>query len=158
MALVWRDQCKLFNKQQRKSSLKHPIQLGRNLTIYLTDEGREQLTVANWLRAHDIFFLHVPNESKRHRLEAITLKLLGLTPGASDILIFDTPPNHPNKKGFCLEMKSLTGKPTENQISWQATMAGKGWVNAICYGAEDALNILKLAGYAKDCKCPYCRM
>ncbi len=151
MTLVWRGKKPFTLKNPRKSALKHPVQLSRNLTLYLTDEGLEQLQVANWLRFHNIMFLHIPNESRRHKLEGITLRLLGLTSGAFDILIFDTPPNYPDKKGFALEMKAKKGaKPTDNQVNWQSQITKRDWLTAICYGAEEAIKVLEDAGYGQS--------
>lgn len=139
-------------RKPRKSGLKHRVPYGR-MTLLFTDEGIESLAVANWLRAIGVMFLHVPNEGKRHRLEAISMKLLGLKPGAADYLIFDVPPNRSDAKGVCLEMKSLTGKPTENQLNWRDEIEKRGWIYMCCNGGEQAINSLKLLGYgAKPCK------
>lgn len=157
MSIVWRGQTKSPIKRQRKSALKHPVQLSKGMTLYFTDEGMEQLRTANFLRAHNIDFIHIPNESKRSRLEMISLKLLGLTPGACDILIWDTPPKYPDKKGIAIEMKSKNGKVTDLQAQFQAKLVQKGWLTSVCYGADQAIKCLKEAGYALNCRCPYCR-
>src|SRR5208337_2025938 len=133
--------------KKRASALKHIVQYGR-MKLRFSDEGMEQLAVANWLRANGIFFLHVPNEAKRHRLEAICLKMLGLEPGAADILIFDTPPLHPGYvKGVAIEMKSKTGKATDNQTAWLKQMDRRDWLCYVCNGADEAIKQLTELGY-----------
>ncbi len=133
-------------KKPRASALKHAVKYG-NMTLRFTDEGIHSLTVANWLRTYNIFFLHIPNESKRHRLEAICLKLLGLLPGAADYLIFDSPPNRPDAKGVALEMKSLTGKSTDNQREFRDEIEKRGWIYMCCNGQDEAIKSLMLLGY-----------
>ncbi len=131
-----------LTKTIRKSPYKHKVN-----GICFTDEGLEQYTVAEWLRAHKIMFLHIPNEARRDRRLGMMLKMLGLEAGASDILIFDSPPKHASLKGVAIEMKTKKGKPTSSQIEWLEKISLRGWSIAICYGADDAISLLKSLGY-----------
>lgn len=135
-------------RKTRKSALKHPIQYGR-ATINLTDEGLEQYTVVCWLRAHNIRFIHVPNEARRHGLEMLMLHALGAVPGASDLLIFDHPPEKPEYCGVAIEMKSKTGKETENQTDFRLMLQDCGWYTACCKGADEAIRLLVALGYGR---------
>jgi hypothetical protein len=134
-------------KNKRRSALKHALNLGKGLTLYFTDEGIEQKTVADWLRWRRIMFIHPANEARRHRLEAISLKLLGLEPGVADIIIFDTPPHRPHMKGCCIEMKSAKGKPTSAQVAWLDEAEKRGFLVCICYSADEAIGWLQGLGY-----------
>lgn len=134
------------DKKPRASALKHIVQYGR-MRLRFTDEGIESLAVAQWMTAHGLFYIHIPNEGKRNRLEAICMKMLGLDPGAADYLIFDSPPKDPSAKGTAFEMKSKTGKITDNQITWLKKIIGYKWVSFVAYGADDAIQKLTELGY-----------
>ena len=135
-------------KKKRASALKHPVKYGR-ATIKLTDEGLEQFTVAEWLRAHRINFFHVPNEARRHGLEKLALHALGAVPGVADLIILDPPPNLPQCCGTALEMKSRKGKATSAQIAWLVEAHKRGWYAVICRGADEAIKVLEMAGYGQ---------
>ena len=134
-------------KKPRASAFKHTIYRMGRVEIKVTDEGLEQFNVAEWLRFHKIPFLHPANEARRNRLLGIMLKLLGLEPGAADLIIFRTPPRFPDKKGVAIEMKSLTGKATKDQMAWLDMVEREGYVTAICPGAWAAINLLEELGY-----------
>jgi hypothetical protein len=135
-------------KKKRRPALRHPVKVGGQ-TIYLTDEGLEQYTVAEWLRAYKVKFLHVPNEGKRHPKEGMMLKMLGLEPGASDFLIFSMSPQLAQCPGICLEMKTATGVATENQLTFLREMRCLGWLTFIAYGANAAIEFLENHGYGR---------
>jgi hypothetical protein len=137
--------------RKRASALKHEITVrtdnGKTVTVKLTDEGLEQYNTAEWMRLYRLSFLHIPNEGRRNPREGLALKILGLTPNASDFLIFTIPPRFPHAPGVCLEMKSLTGKATPGQTEWLAGMASLGWITKIAQGANEAINFLEWLGY-----------
>ena len=113
-------------------------------------EHSEQVMVVRKLRSAKVWFCAVPNGGKRNRGEAIKLTQEGVSRGAPDLLIFDPPPNHPDKVGVALEMKrqgcdeSNLGR---NQVKWLAALKERGWLTLVGYGARDALAKLQLAGY-----------
>lgn len=81
-------------------------------------------------------YLSVPNEGKRSVMQAARLKALGMTPGASDILLL--------RGGWCgvIEMKSRTGKQSENQKEFQAWCVSNCVPYALCRSCDEALLML----------------
>lgn len=137
--------------KKRSSSLRFDtgIRLGRT-PILLNEEGMHQWTVIRWLQERGISHLHPANEDKRGILTGFVLKLLGLRPGAPDILIFDPPPAYPGKVGFAIEMKSMKGKPTAPQLLFLEELRSRNWLTAVCYGQENAIQDLRQAGYDRN--------
>ena len=127
---------------------KHLFRVGR-LTLATTEEGMHQLAVAQWLRTQRVMFLHIPNGARRNVREGLLLKLLGLETGAADILIFDSPPLRKEFKGLALEMKSLKGTLQATQRDWLCRLEEKGWLTAVCKGADAAIRTLIEMGYRK---------
>jgi hypothetical protein len=137
-------------KKKRATAFKHRVTTkvnGKFVTVFLTDEGIEQLAVADFCRLFKINFLHVPNERKTSPQDGFMLKLLGLTPSASDLIILTTPPLLPCKKGVVIEMKSATGKPTPDQLAWQEQAERDGFLAKICYSGRSAIDWLISLGY-----------
>lgn len=134
-------------KKPRRSPFKYGVKCGRNFTVHFGEEGSHCLTVADFLRQNGVTFIHVPNERKSTKHDIVALKMLGMEPGASDYLIFNTPPNFPHFKGLALEMKAPKGRTTANQEQWQQKIKECGWMVAVCYGASDAIDVLTAAGY-----------
>ena len=70
-------------------------------------------------------------------LQAIINKRLGVRAGVSDVLAFH------NKKLYCLELKSDTGKLTPAQKAYIMAMAAQGAYCDVAYGLDDALRIFE---------------
>lgn len=150
---------------KRASALKHQITVNlpgkKAVTIRMTDEGLDQYTTAEWLRLHKIEFLHIPNERKSSPQEGLMMKLLGLEPGASDLLIFTPPPRFPNAPGVAMEMKAKArqkkdgtpgkGVVSDDQVEWLARMEALGWVTRVAFGFDDAIKFLAWLGYGRRC-------
>ena len=68
------------------------------------------------------------------------LKLEGCSPGVPDLCV-----PIPNKKyhGLFIEMKYGKNKPTAYQKEWIEYLNGVGYLAVVCYGADEALDILK---------------
>lgn len=159
----WWKQGKKAGAPKRASALKHsitiPVPGGRRavVTVRFTDEGLDQYNTAEWLRLHRIKFLHIPNERKSSPQEGLMMKLLGLEPGASDLLIFTPPPRFPNAPGVAMEMKSKarqkkdgtarSGAVSDDQTEWLAGMDALGWVTRVAFGFDDAIKFLTWLGY-----------
>ena len=125
------------------------IRLGRT-PILLNEEGMHQLAVVRWMTERGIFFTHPANEAKRSRIEGFVLGLLGLTPGAADIIIWDPPPAYPGKIGMAIEMKSPSGKLSDTQKIFLKKLEARNWATFVCFGAENAIKELIAAGYDSD--------
>ena len=112
-------------------------------------ELQEQIEVVRELKAIGLLYCAVPNGGKRHRGEAIKLKASGTVAGVPDILIFDAPPNG-GAVGTALEMKRADrkmGSVSKAQKYWLAQLEERGWLCLVGFGADDAFDKLKAAGY-----------
>lgn len=114
-------------------------------------ENQEQRAIVKWLRLHHVlkdYFLKLNNEGRRSEAEGWNLKLMGLRPGASDLLIFyPTPKYH----GLFLEVKRARKySPSEQQTdTWIAQeeflqcVRTVGFAGERCYGFDNAIEIVE---------------
>ena len=124
-------------------------------------EEQEQREVVKFLTLAGVRFCHVPNGGKRGRIEAAIFKGLGVQAGVPDLLIFDPPPFHvsrydrqPRYIGTAIEMKARKdqvpgAKPTQAQRQWLDALRERGWFTAVCYGAGEAIDLLRGVGYGE---------
>lgn len=135
-------------KKKRASPLKYQVNYG-GYKFRLSEEGMCCLPFADWLRAHKIKFLHIPNEGKRHPLEGLAQKALGLNPSASDYLILSKVPLHPEARGVFIEMKTLKGTATEGQLKFLDSVKEEGNIGTVCYGCDDAIKFMESLGFGR---------
>ena len=121
-------------------------------------EHREQVAVVKVLRDSDAVFASSLNGlrlSPRLRLKA---KAEGMELGEPDLCIYNPPPAFPGKVGTMLEMKVPGLKPkTDRAMRWSgakphqrerlALLERLGWHCIVGYGAIDAIEKLRAAGY-----------
>lgn len=121
-------------------------------------ERDEQVQVAQFLDAvfGDTNWCHVPNERSSKR-QAGRLSEEGAKSGVPDILIFKTPLPDPSvfyphpPKGVAIELKRRSRKSTGDaqagasvtQKLWIESMRRNGWIAEICYGADEAIGLVK---------------
>lgn len=77
-------------------------------------EARLQRTVVQHLLLNDAFFMSIANEGKRSPIMGHELKLMGMLPGAADLLIVV------DGKAHFLELKSPDGVQSASQRDFQA--------------------------------------
>lgn len=104
-----------------------------------TSETAEQITVAQYLEAKGICYIHVPNEGKRSLAVARILKAMGLKPGFPDLLILEPQGQY---HGLAIEMKTKTGKVSKNQATWLRQLRKKGYAAYVGRGADQAIEII----------------
>lgn len=109
------------------------------------------------LRGAGVAFFHLYNpgtmtphaRAKAKALGATSPKgspLLGGT-GVPDLMII-TPPPCGGYVGAALELKAPHGRARPEQREWLARLASIGWATAVVYGEAEALERLRLWGYA----------
>lgn len=107
------------------------------------NEQMEQICFFDYVRLHkelEPYVFSIPNEGKRNYYNARMLISAGLKKGVSDIFVaLPVPPYH----GMFIEMKSVKGKPTKEQVKFQQDVMGKGYMAVICYGAQQAIKVLQ---------------
>lgn len=112
-------------------------------------EHAEQVVVVRYLRAAGILHCAIPNGGYALSPQAgARMVAAGLSKGAPDLILFESPPNAPGNRGVAIEMKRVGGeKPAPEQLAWHVELEARGWVVLVCYGAVEALTELKRLGY-----------
>lgn len=82
---------------------------------------------------------HIPNGGKRDSIEARHLKLQGVKSGVPDLCL---PVARGNYHGLYIEMKTKTGRPSDNQKWWIAELNDQRYKAVICHGWEEAKQCL----------------
>ena len=109
-------------------------------------EAIEQEIVIRWCEVQSCkhkelgLIYHCPNGGKRNRLEATALKRQGVKAGVPDLCL---PVARNNFHGLYIEMKVGNNTCTENQKKWLRRLKEEGYKTIVCYGADEAIEILK---------------
>lgn len=103
------------------------------------DEASEQIAVVQYCALKGIPVAHVPNEGKRSVVYGSRLKEMGLSCGFPDLVI---PEPRKGYHGLFIEMKTRTGKATEDQKKWLSRLSKSGYLAALCHGFEEAREII----------------
>ena len=127
----------------RKHSVTRP--LGATAVIKVT-ETQHQQALYHWWRLYartqklpEKAFIHSPNEGKRSYKAAAVLQSEGMQKGVPDIFI--AVPNA-DKHGLWIELKTQTGRPTQEQKAYIALLQEQGYEAAICRGWEAARDLI----------------
>ena len=118
-----------------------------NLRYTKRSEDTEQIAVVQWANWNcskwpelELLF-HCPNEiGTRSRSDGVRLKQMGVKPGIPDLLL---PVEKGAYSGLCIEMKYDRGALQESQKRKLRLLAEQGRYCAVCYGAEEAVKVLK---------------
>jgi hypothetical protein len=116
-------------------------------------EDKEQEVVFAWAAYHpELRWMHsIPNGGKRNPREAVRLKKQGQTNGVSDVFL----PMQSNIEaangvvycGLYIEMKRRKqdgpSRVTKDQQDFMDYATVEGYKCAVCYGAEEAIDIIK---------------
>ena len=111
-------------------------------------ESEEQRILFQWralqLHAHpDLRLLfHVPNEGRRSYATGARMKAEGMTKGVPDLWL---PVARGAYHGLVIELKRRDrsrSRISPEQRKWISDMTEQGWCAAVCYGAEDAIDLI----------------
>lgn len=109
-------------------------------------EATEQEALITWCRIFESRYpelemiYHVPNGGSRNRIEAANLKRQGVKAGVPDLCL-PVPEN--GYHGLYIEMKFGKNKTTKDQEEWLKRLSQYGYKTAVCYGAEEAREVIK---------------
>lgn len=95
-------------------------------------------TVIDGIRIGD-YLIHIPNEGKRGPKAAKDAKRLGLRAGVPDLFLA-LPRGH--YAGLWIEMKSMTGMPTSEQVEWLNKLKKEGYSVFLAQGFDKAKYII----------------
>lgn len=120
------------------------------MTRYERDEQRD---VAAYLDARGLLYSAIPLGGHKSRRMGANRRSQGAKPGVPDLLIFDVPPARPRARGVAIELKRANlrglaaGQPSDDQQRWLTALEARGWVTAVCYGAREAVRLLRELGW-----------
>lgn len=103
------------------------------LCIALMDYIRRQYPVERK------YWFHVPNGGHRHRVTAALFKRLGVMPGVSDYHCMLPSGAWPS---LWLEIKTDTGRPSDEQLEFLASARYAGHFAVVAYGWDEAKAII----------------
>lgn len=107
----------------------------------LRGEDSEMSVIYDWVNVcTDLPFIRIENARKCTPGLGAKLKRLGVRKGVSDIFI---PRANKSFHGLFIELKTLTGRPTKEQINFLIQMIDEGYQAMVCYGAEQAIKEIK---------------
>jgi len=110
-------------------------------------ESEEQKKVIQYLqyRYPKVLFTASPAGVKLPIITAMNLKKIGCKAGVPDLLIFEP---RQGKNGLMIELKtpkssySNKGRLSKNQIEWIDRLHNRGYEAVVCYGFDEAKNII----------------
>ena len=111
-------------------------------------EHDEQAAVCSWLDITypDVLYWANPNgawlagNASKRAAQMNKLKAEGLLPGVSDLTVFEPRPPY---SCLFLEMKTRSGRPTDNQLWFLRQVEARGAFGAVAYGFEEAKEIIE---------------
>jgi hypothetical protein len=111
-------------------------------------EFAESKTFMDWCRLKGLPIIHIANERFCSPFYGRKLKELGVKRGFPDYFL---PIAKHNYYGLMIEMKrKKVFKISEAQATWLSYLEEQGYATAICFGFDDAVNIIE--GYMNDIK------
>ena len=82
----------------------------------------------------------IPNGGHRYKAVAVKLAAEGLKSGVPDVHL---PVARGGYHGLYIEMKYGRNKPSDHQEAWLRALAGQGYKTAVCWGFEQAKQIIE---------------
>ena len=116
-----------------------------NMKYAIRSEDTEQINVIAWARWNERLhpelrmLYHIPNGGSRNKAEAVKLKQMGVLAGVPDLHL---PVPKGIYNGLYIEMKYADRRIEKAQREFLKAAAGHGYYCAVCYGTEEAINIL----------------
>ena len=87
------------------------------------------------------WLIHIPNGGRRPRGEAGKLKALGVKKGVPDFVLPFPSPNA-RWSGFAVELKSPTGRLSQEQQDWLAKMVSHGWMTGVARNLDEFIDLV----------------
>ena len=104
-------------------------------------ESQEQRQLIQWCRTDPRlqYMFHIPNETTEGVRWVIRNRQLGVKSGVPDLMLpIPAGPYH----GLFIEMKSKTGRASENQKRWIQALTDLGYKAVICKGWIEARDVI----------------
>lgn len=104
-------------------------------------EAQEQITVIEYCDLKGIPCFHIPNGGARNPREGAHLKRQGVRRGVPDLCI---PVSRGVYHSLYIEMKTLKGRPTQEQKEWISALREFGHCAYVCKGADAAIKLIDM--------------
>lgn len=109
-------------------------------------ETQEQIALIKWTQQPSVrqvypelaLLFHIPNE-RPDKVQASILKKMGVKRGVPDLCL---PVPAGKYHGLFLEMKTPSGRASNDQLWWQEHLQANGYASHICHGWKDATEVL----------------
>ena len=108
-------------------------------------EFSEQVEVMDWARSNqntypDLKYLfHIPNGGFRDVITGSRMKRAGVKKGVPDLFL---PMGNHLWHGLWIEMKSVKGVQSDEQIDWENFLERQGYKAVVCYTGKEAIKVL----------------
>lgn len=111
-------------------------------------EAQEQICVIRWSQQPDIrrkwpelaMLFHVKNETREGACAVMHDKAMGVKRGVPDLFL---PAPHGKYHGCWIEMKTDTGRASNDQKWWGEHLQAQGYFWAVCHGWRAAVDALQ---------------
>lgn len=103
-------------------------------------EAGEQSAFVSYVEWRGFPIFHIPNGGSRNAIEAANLKRQGVRAGVPDLCI---PVARKGFHGLYIEMKTRTGRVSENQKRWLELLNTEGYRAEVAKGYEAAVRIFE---------------
>ena len=111
-------------------------------------EAQHQTMVLKWTQQPSIrakwpelsLLFHVPNERHCTPQQGKNLQRMGVKRGVPDLCL---PVSKGRYNGLFIEMKTETGKTTDDQEWWGERLLAHGYMWEVCHGWESAVRVLE---------------
>ena len=110
------------------------------------EESDNAIALMQWAELRSValpqlaYLFHVPNGGRRNVIEAQRMKREGVKAGVPDYLL---PWRVGDRVGVAFELKSLTGRITNDQVWWLSHYANQGWLSFIARDWQVAASTLE---------------
>lgn len=84
-------------------------------------------------------FFAVPNGGDRNKIVASKMKAEGVKAGVPDYIL---PVARGGYHGLAIELKSLTGRASREQVQWIEALRDHGWRAEVCRGWIEAMRVI----------------
>ena len=111
------------------------------------NEHYEQSAVIQWFRLAypKLIIFAIPNAAKRSPQLANYMKAEGMLAGVADLFLMKPSKTH---HGLFIEMKSKTGKLTDQQKYFLEQAKAQGYATCVCFSFEEAQAVI--TNYLQD--------
>lgn len=111
-------------------------------------ENQHQMAVIKWSQQASIrqkwpelkLLFHIPNERKCTPLQGKNLQRMGVKRGVPDLCL---PVPRGRYHGLYIEMKTETGRVSDDQEWWGEQLSAEGYFWEVCHGWESAARVLE---------------